>query len=279
MSQGSTEQLRARDYVQALLARANSRAARAGANPGATFVFRPGGTAGANVYTTWSTVMAARAQVQGLAWILVDDSIVSPAPITAGTWNLDNTILQGIGGEPTEFAQLELEQGAHWTFGFLQVQYLEIQSVSTLPVTTIAAGVVLFFSNQVSMNLSPNVVPFFDVANGAVFAVNQLGGNFGDNTNALIEVEAGGTLVWTGALGADLENHAVGGAGAAGGATYFFTSDCIVHTSTTPGTFTQSSQASAEGYTATTVANWSGTNPTSVANALDRLAAHVGPVP
>jgi hypothetical protein len=32
-------------------------------------------------------------------------------------------------------------------------------------------------------------------------------------------------------------------------------------------------------YTAADVANWSGTNPTSVANALDRIAAHVGPVP
>jgi hypothetical protein len=90
MGQGSTEELRGRDYVQALLARATARAARAAANPGATFVFRPGGIAGANVYTDWPSLMAARAQIQGQAWIQIDDSIVSPATVPAGAWNLDN---------------------------------------------------------------------------------------------------------------------------------------------------------------------------------------------
>ena len=32
-------------------------------------------------------------------------------------------------------------------------------------------------------------------------------------------------------------------------------------------------------YTPGTVANWNGTAPTSIANALDRLAAHLGPIP
>jgi hypothetical protein len=32
-------------------------------------------------------------------------------------------------------------------------------------------------------------------------------------------------------------------------------------------------------YTATTVANWSGANPTSIQNALDRIAAHITPIP
>jgi hypothetical protein len=32
-------------------------------------------------------------------------------------------------------------------------------------------------------------------------------------------------------------------------------------------------------YVASSLPNWSGSNPTSVANALDRIAAHVGPIP
>lgn len=39
------------------------------------------------------------------------------------------------------------------------------------------------------------------------------------------------------------------------------------------------SSANGLAYTATTVGNWSGTNPTSIQNALDRIAAHTGPIP
>jgi hypothetical protein len=39
------------------------------------------------------------------------------------------------------------------------------------------------------------------------------------------------------------------------------------------------SEASQDTYTPSAVANWSGVAPTSVANALDRIAAHVGPIP
>ena len=39
------------------------------------------------------------------------------------------------------------------------------------------------------------------------------------------------------------------------------------------------SDASGEGYTPANTGNWNGTAPTSVANALDRIAAHSGPIP
>lgn len=41
----------------------------------------------------------------------------------------------------------------------------------------------------------------------------------------------------------------------------------------------KSAQAANVNYTPAIVGNWSGTAPTSVANALDRIAAHVGPIP
>jgi hypothetical protein len=53
----------------------------------ANIIYRPGGVAAGNVYTTAATVAAAIAAVNGAARVTVDDSIVSPAPIPNGvTW-------------------------------------------------------------------------------------------------------------------------------------------------------------------------------------------------
>jgi hypothetical protein len=47
------------------------------------------------------------------------------------------------------------------------------------------------------------------------------------------------------------------------------------------GALTLGENAESQGvnYAATTVANWSGTNPTDLRNALDRIAAKIGPIP
>jgi len=54
------------------------------AQPRTTFVFRPGGIATENVYTTWPTLMTALNLVQGAKTILFDDSVASPCTIPAG---------------------------------------------------------------------------------------------------------------------------------------------------------------------------------------------------
>ena len=62
--------------------------------PVTCFVYRPGGVPVANVYTTWPTLMAAVATVDGCKEILVDDSIAA-AFTTAGIWDLTETTLLG----------------------------------------------------------------------------------------------------------------------------------------------------------------------------------------
>jgi hypothetical protein len=49
-------------------------------------IFRPGGVAGGNVYTTWVTVMGALTAVNGAVTVYVDSSI-APAVVPPGTWN------------------------------------------------------------------------------------------------------------------------------------------------------------------------------------------------
>jgi hypothetical protein len=245
---------------------------------GPVFVFRPGGVQSSNVFTSWATMMAGVNATQGPTTIFIDDSIVSPAVVPAGTWNMSNVTVVGAENNANEFATLNFAQNAKITFSFLALNFLEIQSVGSAVVSTISSVSVLV-ATQTSINISSNTQAFFEVLNGGLLSVTQMGGNFGDNVHNLFKIDAGGVFVYSGSLGADLEGTAVGGAGAAAGAAGTFTSDCIAHAASQGGTWTQASSASNEGYAATTVANWSGTNPSSVANALDRIAAKITPIP
>lgn len=247
---------------------------------GPVFVLRPGGVQSANVFTSWAPWVAAMAAAQGSVTGVIDDSIVSPVTVPAGTWNFPNvTRWVGVTNNANQFSSLQFNQNAKITFTFLSIDYLEVQSVSTAVVATIAAGIANLFTNQASINIASNTQAFFEVANGGVLSVTQQGGNLGDNAHNLFKIDVGGTFVYLGYGSADLEGTAVGGPGAAAGATGSFSSDCNVHVATQGGTWTQASVASNEAYTATTVANWSGTNPSSVANALDRIAAKITPIP
>ena len=54
-----------------------------GSSPFSSIVYRPGGVSGVNVYATWAEVMAAFNALSGLVRIGIDDSIVSPAVVSA----------------------------------------------------------------------------------------------------------------------------------------------------------------------------------------------------
>lgn len=64
-----------------------------------TFVFRPGGVASGNVYTSWSNLMTALGSVEGPKVIELDASLDSNnrCDIPAGTWDLGgSTVLRGL---------------------------------------------------------------------------------------------------------------------------------------------------------------------------------------
>jgi hypothetical protein len=64
-----------------------------------TLIYQPGGVATGNVYTSWTALMTARALIDGPTTIVVDDSIVSPALVDVGIWDLThNTNIIGYKG-------------------------------------------------------------------------------------------------------------------------------------------------------------------------------------
>lgn len=74
------------------------------AGGGGDLIYRPGGTTTGNVFATWTGVMAKRVTIDGPVRIVIDDSIITPAPIDAGIWDLThNTALIGSNGFQNEF--------------------------------------------------------------------------------------------------------------------------------------------------------------------------------
>ncbi|MHB8107964.1 MAG: hypothetical protein ACYDH4_11150 [Candidatus Cryosericum sp.] len=78
----------------------------------ASIVYRPGGAAGGNVFTSWASVMAAFATTQGPVTIAIDDSIITPAPVPVGIYDMRGraTITSYSGG--TGFPTLDINAGA-----------------------------------------------------------------------------------------------------------------------------------------------------------------------
>jgi len=64
--------------------------------PGNFLVFQPGGTPSGNVYDDWSLLYADLLTVSGPIFVAIDDSIVSPVTLPAGTYDLSNVTLLGI---------------------------------------------------------------------------------------------------------------------------------------------------------------------------------------
>jgi hypothetical protein len=239
-------------------------------------VLRPGDTTGAdNVFTTWEALYAACKGIAGGVLVLVDDSLISPVVIPSGHWTIDEWEFRGVTNPVQEFATLQLADGALLTCSALYVRNLEVETIANAPNFT--AGAILYVEAWFSTFTASAGGPMFAVPSGANLVVQQTGGNMGDGAFPVITVANGGALEWTG-NSSDLEPLSVTGPGAAAGATYFFDASTIVH-ATPLGTYQANDDASRMAYEPAVVANWSGVAPTSVANALDRIAAHVGPIP
>lgn len=59
---------------------------------GAAFVFRPGGVAAGNVYTSWPALMAACDALPGPRQIAFDDSLLSPCVVPSGAWLMRDVV-------------------------------------------------------------------------------------------------------------------------------------------------------------------------------------------
>lgn len=194
---------------------------------GYAFVFRPGGVADKNVFTTWPTLYAAVNAVQGPRLVEIDVSIAPAVVPTAGMpvpgWNLDDWTLTGVPntlatGQPLlTFADGAVIDPATRTLTI--TQSLGVQSAAPgATIWTPAAGSpasvpTLYLTNN-SFILPNAAAPIIHVTAGVIFNLLAEDGSIGDTVNPVVQVDAAGTLNFNASSFGGLTAHAVSGAGA-----------------------------------------------------------------
>ena len=94
------------------------------------FVYKPGGIADNNLYTSWASLYSDLLLIDGPKIIQIDDSVTSPATIPSGTYNLADTTIVGSPEIRDSYPILQLEDGAVFT-ALEEFQHIEIKGNST----------------------------------------------------------------------------------------------------------------------------------------------------
>jgi hypothetical protein len=205
--------------------------------------------------------------------------------MTAGpTYNFNGWIFQGTASfvDPAGCAALEIDQGVQWDGSentYLEIRFLDISSSTTLDVCNVAAGV--------EFNLTLRTTSLAMTGTGALFNVKLTGlGGFaileceifshlGDGAHPIVKAGTSPGFCEVNAVTVStIEAAAITG----GNVAFDASSNCnIPASSAVTLLFEDDSQFVI--YSPAVVANWSGTAPASVADALDRIAAKIGPIP
>jgi hypothetical protein len=183
------------------------------ADPTITFVFRPGGVAGGNVYTTWPTLMAALGTVQGTKIILFDDSIVSPCVVPAGgPYDMTQVIWAG---RMTARSAVTVVEGASFT---KLRQFTDIVDVTftgaTPPVSDFTFDQETLIFDRGATLTCTGAGPFFSntFMAGAVTMVLLNGATFNTGATAVLDMAAGAATVIIGGLLGQTADDSVSGA-------------------------------------------------------------------
>lgn len=172
------------------------------AQPAATFVFLPGGTANpsAGVYTTWATLYAAAHAVRNPT-VIVDSTSGSPT-VPAGSWTLSNWTFTTNTYATLVFADNALCTVAYnlWIEGGLNFQ----TAATTAPTFTVAASAfanVFVEHDSIVSNTPAATQPFFRQATGGflTFWVSDTSflGYYGNGAGTMVDVPSGGNAyVW-----------------------------------------------------------------------------------
>jgi hypothetical protein len=246
-------------------------------DPTPTFVFRPGGVAGGNVYTAFGTLYGALLQTPGPKILSFDNSLGATHLPTAGMpvagWNLDQVTITG--PETASGPQLIIDDGALIDPAtrslFFDAIFVLNHSTTNVWTPTTAFGAVCVFDHGAggestaagSLLAVTAAAPFSEViANAAA--------SLGDGTHNLFTVAVGQTLVMD--LGfVSLFAHAVGGLGTANilisAETNYVTPQDVAVVN-----LTMQAAAKRVAYTPGTTGNWNPV-PTLTNAALDQLAA------
>jgi hypothetical protein len=194
---------RAQDQLNEWLARhSGSSSGPAVTAARSTFVLRPGGAPGGNVFPDWPSLYAVYSQVQGPRWVWLDASL---APITipaagqpAGGWNVDNTTW-GTYANGSDFLAgiVTFAQGAQLAFTTMTVQgNVTFQSASTLPVVTMVNGGTIWMKENCQILSEAGKAPFAVVVAGHTGLVVVLDNSLlGDGVTPVLGGTAGSFFV------------------------------------------------------------------------------------
>jgi hypothetical protein len=249
-------------------------------------VYQPGGTATKNVYTNFATMMGAVSAIQGDKWIKFDGThgqlVVPP-----GTWNVDGctfTIAGGYGGFSigSNTGTLFLADGAHLTYQNLKIEQLWVVLNGNTPAVQAAPSSVLTLDLGASIFAGTGTAPFLRVSTNALPGVQLFlrgGATIGEGTKPVFEVDAAVVNAFMTLQDASfISPNAITGAGTL---VTFLSDDAAIFPPQPIVTLVQSKQSDAVrvAYTPASLPHWSGVAPTSVADALDRIAAKITPIP
>jgi hypothetical protein len=245
-----------------------------------SFVYRPGGTASLNVYTSWPALyaalnVAAPVSTKGFrppTTIQVDDSFTSPAVMPAGAYNLDSVQFTSVAniGTNSNGAALNIASGVTITAGVLVFRgAVNVTFLGAAPCITVngAAQQLNLFIEEGAGLQSTGAGAFVACTNGLVIVQAKGAINIGNTVVATITGVAPGTVVIQSYTATAINANATSGAGV------LVLWDTMVPSAQGVGV---TILPQVLGYIPGVPANWSPA-PGLVGPALDQLAARGGP--
>lgn len=263
-----------------------------------SFVFRPGAVAPLpdGVYNDWATLYAAAIQAPGPITIYFDNTLVDPAPIIipAGNWDFPRWDVTLAGAIAFSFIQVALSpettlNGVANIDNFLAIfSSNALGPVITAPPTTPGGTPAVLVLGRGAQIFTFGAAPFVEIPTDGFYAIGML--NQAAFSTANIVSVLDGTLGVTALLmfcqdGATVPFDSIRSTGVNTLTQFIFAAASKMVDFTGQPNFLGSiftdlfDSAGNIQYLEGNLADWSGTAPGTVANALDRLAAHVGPVP
>ena len=160
-----------------------------------SIIYKPGIASSGLTVETWAEVMDFVAFRQGAVTIFVDDSVVSPAPVPAGTYDLANVTLTSNPalGLTTGGVALGIGNGVVLQNLSRVTGALFIEANSNAPVVQDAS--VYLFLEESSVIRNTGTAPFFHVAAGQSLQLSLLEGSYvqGAVGAPIVQVDAGAT--------------------------------------------------------------------------------------
>jgi hypothetical protein len=234
-------------------------------------IYSPGNPSpGPNEYTSWADAYAAAAEPRS---IYVDDSFVSPVPIPSGSWEVNEL---RAAAAPGAIALVEPQAGCVLV-NLATLDHITMDGVSPSPVIPLASGQMLNLKWS-SINVQSTGAPAVSVsAFSYITAEFSQIGNF-----AGVAVDVNGFLLLFVDSGSGVANTALDSSAATGiCVAQLMNAGAYVNPVQGPGLLLLLSnygQGSNVGYTPAVLADWSGVAPANLADALDRIAAALGPI-